>query len=504
MSSARAKTLPYDVWVHIFALIPPETLQGLYAVNRDFFDAALSERYRVVGLVHPDNPFTKRCLERLLDDKLRSSKARTLRLQLASLGSIIREPEHFDWKAKLQGGVENVYLRPPGSKRRLFRKGDNGKKSSQSLDYLHSLVRMVVGLTNVQEFIVEYHPDEDSLRKFNVAIPFVLAGWEAFGAHLRTLNLAVPIETLEDILLTDLSIPHLETLEVQIFLVYRTTDPLPILDSVLAPFINAHRQTLRCISIQTHQHLHLTPMLKALQHFPLLRSFTIVQGFVSTLQTDTSGLHQFLSQHSTQLTTFRVFFHALATKLTIDPLMAHWFAQPFLHVPLPSLSRLDLGLIDFPTTFPERLRDSYLQQYWTYISHLGLRMQLAVADIDTVLSNIPADNVIRSLHVNVVLLTPELLDVLSARLPNLHELEIGADNFGVIDDETSSDRHKAFSDALSTRSYPNWKLRHLVITGVWSYVLPTPLVCFRAILYSMPGLETFNRSSRQETLREVE
>jgi hypothetical protein len=55
-----AKTLPYEIWLHIATFIPPALLRNLYSVNRSFFDIAMNARYNEVQFVDFDAVMLKK------------------------------------------------------------------------------------------------------------------------------------------------------------------------------------------------------------------------------------------------------------------------------------------------------------------------------------------------------------------------------------------------------------------------------------------------------------
>ena len=152
-----------------------------------------------------------------------------------------------------------------------------------------------------------------------------------------------------------------------------------------------------------------------------LASFETVQGYVSSLQTDTSGLHEFLRRHTETLRSLSLSFYALGLNLVLDPLMEDWDKQPCFHVTYPDLARLAFSLHDFPEGFGAKIQRS-LESFWSpTLRHLDCPMVLNLEDAQSIFST---ERSLQSLSIQTKVIGPDLFDVLSAKIPLLNRLEI--------------------------------------------------------------------------------
>ena len=163
---------------------------------------------------------------------------------------------------------------------------------------------------------------------------------------------------------------------------------------------------------------------------PRLASLSLTQGYVSTLQTDTSGLHRFLTVHADTLTSLKLVFQALGKPYVKDPLMEGWFKQPCLEVALPHLRTLEFGLWDFPSSI-STLLDTYLKQYSDSLTSLIINNKPppTYEDLSNIVTGFGASGVLRYLDIGVSTVPSKIFDLLSINLPSLHALSLATDGF---------------------------------------------------------------------------
>ncbi|RXW21428.1 hypothetical protein EST38_g4437 [Candolleomyces aberdarensis] len=358
---------------------------------------------------------------------------------------------------------------------------------------LQETLNVIRSLPDLQKCIIQgSFPAPGHGSSYGIAFPLVLAAWSASKSTMRSLELEVPVEVLSDILPAGLAFDGLEHFGINLNITYRSTDAMEMLLSTMLPFISHHQSTIRSFALRTCEHLHLTPFFESLPSIPLLRNLEVEQGYVSTLQTNTTGLHDFLTKHAEQLKYLTLLFHGLGLHLVRDKLMEDWPQQPCLHVSYPSLNKLTFGLHNFPEGFGEKIQKS-LDDFWTpKLQHLKLPMTLEVDQVDVIFSNIPQDVELVSLSLAVESLNPGLFDALSTRLPHLADLDIdvtsgkltgleetqghSSDNHDDDSDSDSEERITIISAAeiesgqrqfvadMKPRNYAQWRLRHLTLS----------------------------------------
>jgi len=261
------------------------------------------------------------------------------------------------------------------------------------------------------------------------AIPLALAAWSVSSSTLHHLDLRVSVENLPDIIPPTLVFPHLSHLTVELRIVYRSSDAMAHILGTLLPFLNRSSPTLTSFALLTREHLPLKELYTKLSVMPKLRSFVAMQGYVSTLQTDTSGLHDFLSRHSDALHSLSLSFYSLGSGIILDPEMEGWTEQEFLRVSLPNLTSLTLGLYDFPAHFGEKIRKSLQGLSIPELRHLYLPMPLPLLELEEIFQD---GMDIQVLTLNCTSIEAALFDLVASKLPRLLHLDLryaaGRDN----------------------------------------------------------------------------
>jgi hypothetical protein len=334
--------------------------------------------------------------------------------------------------AMQKNGFEGLYHGPRKKVKRWSskKKGPYPEEAELRLMLLQKSLDTLLSLPNIHRCtITDRDRDENEFTLPTTAIPFVSAAWRASSTTLQYLHLDILAEMLEDVLSPDLTFESLKRLEVDLSILYRSTDTMGIISSTLVPFINRHHNLLQTFAFRTKEHLPLKQMFAQLELMPHLRSLTVSHGYVSTRQTDTSGLRDFLAKHAEALRTLSLSFHALGTNLVLDPSMTDWSEQPFLRVPYEALSKLSFQFFDFPEGFEDQL-PQILDGFWNKsVKSLQLRMNspdhnLKTEDIRKVFGKVPEEVKLEALSLRVNRLNLDFFDTLSDLLPHLIELEL--------------------------------------------------------------------------------
>jgi hypothetical protein len=331
---------------------------------------------------------------------------------LQSLKASIKRTADDSWVKKL------LFIHPPVT------------SSGERREVILSLLQIVSGLSEVQTLRVELSwPDR--LQSFRMTTPLINIAWQACSSALRRVHFDFPLDVMKCVLPSNLHLPNLEEFSVRFSVTYRTTDSEEVITTNLVPFVNNHHLTLRKLTLFTHEQCHLASFFLQLSRMPCLRSFSLIQGYVSTLQTDTSGLHRFLTVHAGTLTSLKLVFQSLGKPYVEDPRMREWFKQPCLEVALPLLRTLEFGLWDFPSSF-STLLGTYLKQYNDSLTSLIINNKppLTYEDLKNIVTGFGASGVLRYLEVGVSMVPYyKIFDLLSINLPGLHALSLATDGF---------------------------------------------------------------------------
>lgn len=209
----------------------------------------------------------------------------------------------------------------------------------------------------------------------------------------------------------------------------------------LVVFVNALLRNLRTFSLSTTPtsiYLDLGPFFSHLGHGLHLTSFALCIPFDGGHLADPAPLRRFLSRHRSTLEVIDLGTTRAAAHSTPGASSAmFWIRDTFKnHAPFPALSHLSLGLRPFRADLGPLLR------------HLsGVRLQLRIlklserpleyAELVRILAALDYPPLLRVLSLRLRWLSPEIVDLLAARLPELTALDL---NFTeVVHQETSSD-----------------------------------------------------------------
>jgi hypothetical protein len=164
-----------------------------------------------------------------------------------------------------------------------------------------------------------------------------------------------------------------------------------------------------------------------LQRFANFRKLKLDYRFASLKQTDTAGLHHLLELHANSLEELDLHFYPPEV-IFAEPLPPNaWFQQKFLHVKIPNLRFLELGTRYFADDIGQTA--DYLKQFRTSLTSLILRSKrFTLLEVNLIVSPF-AGTKLHKLHMAVLHFSPDLLDLLAMKLPNLHQLELEFDRF---------------------------------------------------------------------------
>jgi len=464
--------LPFDIWLHITSFLPASQLRNLYGVNHALFEIAMDERYK------------------------------EMRFDFRSEMELIRRLRFFkdssnEWR------VRNLHLLPPLVSKPQFEPAANkGPKSvltrkhvrwlrvdvAQPITYILQVIR---GMSNVKELTLntEYPVGSPDLVHF---LPVVSAGWTTFGATLRSLTLAVPLEGYCHVLTPSMVFPSLEAFTLRLFARYLTTDGTKIACDLLVPFVNNHHSTLQSFYLWSGDLCDVSPFLHGIRYLPQLRKLTVFLPSVSMRTTNAYGFQHILEVHSRTLRQLKMTFQlSVYHKL---PTATELVNSGPLRVVLPHLEYLDIDLTYFVSLSGIIL---YLQRF-NSLTHLVLRTRrFLYEEVEPVISVLGGR--LKMLALKVRLLSPELLGLLAMKLPCLDRLHLLFDenSFSALATLRSPPWSSTTAEHLY---YADWKLRHFTAYTI-AYTTPTLKSadlalssCKSTIAAALPQLQTLDVS----------
>ncbi|KAJ7126708.1 hypothetical protein C8R44DRAFT_779328 [Mycena epipterygia] len=485
--------IPYDIWRHIAGFLPVAVLlTKLYLVNRAFLDLALETRYQAITFAAYETarPLIKHVKNSKVvhsvqvqpwivlakDPKPRSSWSSLIRKVLNAL------PTHkFD---------EDVEARVP---RRLRKQ-------------IQRVTTTINGLPNLNKYHIDW--DEGPVQKefFSALLHSVIP---VVGRGLCSLSLKVPLPYMHTLPSLAQHLRNLEHLAITLH-----TGPCTALDisrslEGLVVFINALLHKLHSFSLHTtptSTYLDLGSLFGHLGHGRHLSSFTLCIPLDGGHLADPAPLQQFLSRHHSTLESLTLSTTRAAAHTTPGASEAQfWIRETLKNNPLPALSHLSLDLRPLRTELGPLRRS--LAQMGPQLSVLRLlERPLEYRELAQILDVLADTQLLRVLALRIRWLSPEVIDLLAARLPALSTLELSFTE--VVHQEPTSDAsstHSAefeydlsrgseltlFCQALERKKYSDWNLTRLAVPESPRGQIRWLDVIERAIVGCIPGLTSF-------------
>ena len=251
------------------------------------------------------------------------------------------------------------------------------------------------------------------------AVPFVST---VFQANLRKLSLDLSLENMPSLLGPSFHVQNLEELHLRIHSenIESAVERGEIMKSYLAPAISRHHATLHILIIESWITADLSPLFRAIDRLPALQDLSIGIPIESVHLGDPSGLTRFLNIHQSNL-------HSLQLRasqygglgLAPNPIsFRNWVRDAIEGVHLANLRVLDICSILFPVDTSVLC----LRQFCQTITSLSLTgCYRSYDDVDEVIDLLVP---LVSLRIALLALSPQLLDLLSAKLHKLSRLEL--------------------------------------------------------------------------------
>ncbi|KAJ2915937.1 hypothetical protein MD484_g4480, partial [Candolleomyces efflorescens] len=434
--------LPHNIWVHVAQYLPALFLQDLITVNRSFFEIAMDCRYRQLILAYMDSRMVKN-LVRLRDPAV-AKRVQVLHIYPGFLPQSNSAPLLFD-QAKpecmaskrsfrtILTDIANSLL-----EQRTFPSRHPKYRMMQSLRKQEDVVQVVsdvlAGLPNVTDYYVTWYglPTVTSSPA-----PFVAS---ALRPNLRKLSLNLSLENVQSILSSDTQITRLEELHLCIHseTVCNDQERTYILQHHLAPAICRFRSTLKTLVIESWEPTDLSPLFANIERIPVLDDLCINIPVERCHLGDPAGVSGFLKKHQSTLRCLRLRATQYGGRgLAPDLCSLHeWISEATEKVELPKLRELDISSNLFPTDtsllclkrFSRTLTSSTMtgvyRSYEQVVQALDNFLMPESGFSDSPATKEVKGNNLKRLRIGPVSLSPQLVDLIASRIPELRRLEL--------------------------------------------------------------------------------
>ena len=299
---------------------------------------------------------------------------------------------------------------------------------------LKTVIDVIIQFSRLSSLHVQWSSSYD-LRTFRRCMPPILhACWGAFSGSLRSVSLDIPIELLNEVA-PKVVLRRLESLSLSFYaLPGADNSELLFSDAVrtnILPFLNNHTRSLQTMelslrtagswmhpSIFRGEQFDFGPLFKGLYYVPHLNSLALD----ITPSTSISSVSRLLKAHANTLHTLAISaidFHG-------DPL-DHLLQEAL--VPLPYLINLTINFDLSEGPISSGILNECLKQYMPTLTSLKLlRKPNQTGDILQMFNRnsgcFLGDSPLKNLNIAIESLTPGILDLAAAGLPNLHTLSL--------------------------------------------------------------------------------
>ena len=316
------------------------------------------------------------------------------------------------------------------------RQRHQGLYDRTSKEIMKAMIKAVTGMVNVMEYNFEWRDlplNKDTSK-------FLSSARKAFGGSLRKLVLRAEILKFQEILaITDFE-EHLDELDFH----FDYTPAVGAADedackvsqaqgllNTIVPFLNTRRSVLCSLAISSSAQVDLSPFFQALGSFPRLRSFSARIWFDDAHLSDPSGLTNLLTTHSTTLLNVELkpnwptdLIPFSTRNTSLENLQTSWGPTKDLLLSnvkvLCGLESLTLHCHNVEKMFPllHRSRDT-LTRLCLINRYLKIDEVKAVAQLFS-----HRDYSLKSLHIEVLDMSADLIGLLATTLPGLLSLSV--------------------------------------------------------------------------------
>ncbi|KAJ6581820.1 hypothetical protein B0H19DRAFT_1251984 [Mycena capillaripes] len=458
------REIPADIWRSVAGFIPVAVLlTKLYLVNRAFLEIATEIRYQAINFVAYEaaKPLAKHVKE--------SKLVQSVRVQpwiVLAKASKSRSWSSSTWKF-LHACVSPSFEDNPEAQitRRLQK-------------HVRRVADTIRGLPHLHKYHIDW--DEGPCRPefFSALLDPVISH---IGPRLCTLTLKVPLCQLPSLPRLGQYLPNLQHLALTLHTGTHIAMHISQKMEGFRVFINSLLRNLRSLSIYTtptSTYLDLGPLFSYLGTGQRLTSFTLCIPFDGGHLADPTPLRHFLIKHrvtleSLTLGTTRAAAHPSPSTSTAK----FWIRDTVKNHPhFSALSHLALSLRPLRTDIAPLLRG--LTKMRTQLRMLKLSERpLEYVELERILDALDNPPLLRVLSLRLRWLSPEIVDLIAARLPALSALEL---NFAeVVHQEPSSDASSVssedsyglsraseltlFCQVMSGKEYAGWNLTRLAV-----------------------------------------
>ncbi|KAJ7231877.1 hypothetical protein B0H12DRAFT_1239779 [Mycena haematopus] len=475
--------IPADIWRCVAVFLPKAFLLTLFSVNRTFLAIARETRYQAITFttykgakplikhvkwVHP----MKWLLELL--DNLRTYRDSKLVHSIRVQPWIVQPkgPKSHSWASSTWKLLHACVSTSYGFE----------EPEAEIARRLQKQTRRVADLIKDLPELRKYHIDWDEGRYhnefFSTLLELVIP---TIGRRLCTLTLKVPLSHMPLLPSLAVHLPNLESFSLTIHTGSHVSMYISQTMEGLVVFLNNLLRNLHTLSLfttPTSTHLDLVPLFRGLGRGRHLTSFTLCIPFDGGHLADPAPLREFLSKNratleSLNLGTTRAAAHPNPGAATAK----FWIRDTFKNHPsYPALSHLSLSLRPLRADLGPLLRCLSGVRSQLRILKLSER-PLEHADLVRILGALDYPPQLRVLSLRLRWLSPEIVDLLAAGLPELTALDL---NFHeVIHQDPSSDACSLrsedsaslsreselllFCQRMNGKKYLNWNLTHLAV-----------------------------------------
>jgi hypothetical protein len=255
-------------------------------------------------------------------------------------------------------------------------------------------------------------------------VPLFIAAWDTFGPRLETLTLA--IDNLRTIFTTSFFSKCLKELKIE-FTPGEYPEDDDTLAAVLTPFINKHAASLQTLSFASSDNLRdLGPLFRSLGRYPMLRKLDISVDFHKCGLSDPRGLTRLLVEHNDTLrsvilrpTLSRGNHWEIAEASLVEWMSENASNKRFLS----DVQSLDLRMPMAPSHL--NMTVSYIHRSAATLTSLSLLdHSLRYEQIEAVVKVLSSVGRLKTLTLQVLTLSPQLVDLMAKKLPFLEVLNL--------------------------------------------------------------------------------
>ncbi|PPQ94236.1 hypothetical protein CVT25_006662 [Psilocybe cyanescens] len=486
--------IPYELWLHITSFLLQDEIWALRSLNKSLFSIAMESRFQTVAV----------SLNNIVSKEYRR---KFLRFNDCNIAMRVHELAYYDYAVTdfPQSSKTSRRTRMLLYIKRYFR---NCVTSDKSL-----AISVVANFKEVRYVKIKF--DYLRGRIFRESIPLFHASLLS-SIHLQSLSFSYPFELMVTVLPPALFLPHLSSFSMTLFTLPEKTEVdqsfLDTATMTMAPFLNRHRLTLTTVELNLEPlpptwsmvltamstNFNLSPLFKSLDHIPHLQTLSIS----ISASTSPDCITRFLKIHSHTLRHLTISMtdpEISTTRGVLDQLEA---TLPFLETFVIQYQYDSMHLA--PSTYQE-VTLGFIRRHASSLTCLRiLKSPHSRAQFLTLLDPLVSYPRLRYLKMGLQILTPEMLDLFTASLPDLYELDLSIHYF--------KRRHTSpleineeyeFCYEIGHHDYHLWKLQHLTLLLENKGRRAKTSYGAAAVAEAMPFLHTFNGITWKQFIREA-